>query len=140
MTTTSMEAPFGWFTRIGMELLSFFAQFGEAGSRGASGGDQAQGSSGAAHGAYSAESGTTDQTGKKPPYPMPACCHVAFPNGPYCDYSGSDPRTYTCPPGYYRQWWFCPDQPPAYGACAECTTDQTTCWSGNFNCSTWWYI
>jgi hypothetical protein len=140
MTTRSMEAPFGWLMRMGMGLLSFFAQFGEtaSGESPAGGGGQAQGSAGEDEGIFRKKK--KDQTtGKKPPFPQPACCGVALPNGPYCDYSGSDPSTFTCPPGYNRQWWFCPTQPPPYGACAECTP-ATTCWQGPFNCSTWWYV
>lgn len=136
MTTRSMDAPFGWFTKMGMGLLSFFAQFGDAGS--SSGGDQAQASSGDAAGVSSYQTKDTT-TGKRPPFPMPSCCAVYFPNGPFCDYPGSDPSQYTCPQGYYRQWWFCPPT-NSFGACAECTTDKDTCWRGDFLCSTWWYI
>jgi hypothetical protein len=134
MTTTPMEAPSGWFSRIGMELLSFFAQFGDAGG-GASSSGSAQSSSKSR--GHSAQADAT--TGKRPPFPMPECCVVYYPNGPFCDYPGTDPSQYTCPPGYYRQWWFCPTT-NSYGACAECTQDQSTCWRGPFQCSTWWYL
>lgn len=140
MTTRSMEAPFGWLTRMGMGLMSFFAQFGDAASGGSSGGYQAQSASRPAGGGYYRKKEDDDATGKRPPFPMPGCCRVRYPDGPFCDYPGSDPSRYTCPEGYYRQWWFCPTEPPPYGACAECTTNKDTCWRGDFLCSTWWYV
>jgi hypothetical protein len=66
-----------------------------------------------------------------------ACCNLEFPNGPECSYSG-DKSNYSCPDGYNRQWWFCCEGTRQAG-CGECTTSTSTCWSGTFNCSIWWY-
>jgi len=137
MTTTSMEAPLGWLARLGMGLVSTFAQYGDWAAAGPSGGYQTQG---AAQGsAYAKPGETAQESGKRPPFPQPACCGVFFPNGPFCDYPGSDPSRYTCPPGSNRHWWFCPTT-NAYGACAECTTSNIDCFRGEFKCSTWWYV
>jgi hypothetical protein len=48
------------------------------------------------------------------------------------------PQNYYCPQGYYRQWWYC-TQGTRQVACAECTKSSSTCWSGPFVCSIWWW-
>ena len=144
MTTQSMEAPVGWNTgspldwlaRLGGSMLSFFAQFGDSASGGTSGGYQAAPSEPEEKSYKKYDEEPVPQ--QKPPDPLPQCCHVFYPNGPYCNYVGK-PQSYTCPPGYYRQWWFCCEGSRGReAACAECTQSQSTCWSGPFNCSTWW--
>jgi hypothetical protein len=67
----------------------------------------------------------------------PDCCSLYYPNGPECNYSG-DKSNYTCPSGYHRQWWPCCEGTRQAG-CGECTTNTDTCWSGQFNCSIWWW-
>jgi hypothetical protein len=63
------------------------------------------------------------------------CCHLARLDRE-CQWVGSK-SSFTCPPGYYRQWWYCCEGTQQL-ACGECTTNQSTCWSGSFECSIWW--
>jgi len=65
-----------------------------------------------------------------------ACCHLALPNTE-CNYSGSK-ANFTCPSGFHRQYWLCCEGTRQAG-CGECTTSTSTCWSGSFNCSIWWW-
>ena len=66
----------------------------------------------------------------------PGCCNLALPNNP-CPYVGQ-PSNFTCPSGYYRQWWYC-NEGSGRRACAECTQNTTSCWFGPFYCSIWWW-
>lgn len=68
--------------------------------------------------------------------PDDKCCHLARPDRE-CQWVGSKSH-YTCPQGYYRQWWYCCEGTQQV-ACGECTTSPSTCWSGPFECSIWWY-
>jgi hypothetical protein len=54
-----------------------------------------------------------------------------------CQWIGSKSK-YTCPSGYYRQWWYCCEGTQQI-ACGECTPSPSTCWSGPWECSIWWY-
>ena len=45
---------------------------------------------------------------------------------------------FSCPEGHYKQHWVCCEGSQQI-ACGECTTSETTCWSGSFDCSIWWY-
>ncbi len=65
-----------------------------------------------------------------------ACCHLALPDRE-CKYKG-DKSSYTCPSGWYRQWWFCCEGTRQAG-CGECTKSTSTCWQGPFECSIWWW-
>jgi hypothetical protein len=79
---------------------------------------------------------TAEREGGDPKVMIPGCCHLALPNTP-CPYVGH-PSNYTCPSGYYRQWWYCTEGSQRR-ACAECTKSSTTCWQGPFICSIWWW-
>jgi len=68
--------------------------------------------------------------------PDDKCCVLARLDNE-CSWVGSK-SNFTCPQGYYRQWWYCCEGTQQI-ACAECTTSQNTCWSGSFACSIWWY-
>jgi hypothetical protein len=63
------------------------------------------------------------------------CCVLARRDNE-CRYFG-DKASFTCPEGYYRQWWHCCEGTRLLG-CGECTTNTSTCWSGSFACSIWW--
>ncbi len=82
-----------------------------------------------------ASKGTPDGD-KEGEYLVPGCCYLALPNTE-CAYTGSK-SNYTCPSGYYRQWWYCTEG-SRRRACAECTTSRDNCWTGDFNCSIWWW-
>jgi hypothetical protein len=71
------------------------------------------------------------------PDEVDACCQLWFPNGPECNYSG-EKANYTCPPGFHKQYWVCCEGTRQAG-CGECTTSDSTCWGGEFNCSIWWW-
>lgn len=141
MTTSPMEAPiYGWdvnkgsgresrppgiwLSRLGIGLLSLFAKLTEEGA----GGSPAV--------RYSQYSERPRPYGEEPEVNDDKCCHLALPDKE-CPYSG-DKSNYTCPDGYYRQWWFCCEGTQQVG-CGECTTDESTCWSGDFYCSIWWW-
>ena len=68
--------------------------------------------------------------------PDDKCCGLARLDNE-CHWVGSKSE-YTCPSGYYRHWWYCCEGTQQL-ACAECTGNQSTCWSGPFQCSIWWY-
>jgi hypothetical protein len=68
--------------------------------------------------------------------PDDKCCVLARPDNE-CYWIGSK-SNFSCPSGYYRQWWYCCEGSQQI-ACAECTTNPNTCWSGTFACSIWWY-
>jgi hypothetical protein len=67
--------------------------------------------------------------------PDDKCCHLAR-KDKECMWAGAK-QFYTCPPGYYRQWWYCCEGTQQLG-CGECTTNPDTCWSGSFECSIFW--
>jgi len=117
--TTGTSTPtgiFGRFAHLGIRVVSMAAGGAGAG--------------GAAPGAYGSP------TPAPPREPVPGCCHLALPNTP-CPSVGP-PQNYYCPQGYYRQWWYC-TQGTRQVACAECTKSTSTCWSGPFVCSIWWW-
>lgn len=144
MTTTHFEAPArGWsllgsLSRLGTGLISFFASasVSSGGYGGGSGGVYGGGTGG-----YGEQAPSASATAASSESPMTladmACCSLAFPNGPFCQYTGH-PRDYVCPPGWYRQWWYC-CQGSRMAGCGECTRSQNTCWQGPFNCSIWWW-
>ena len=113
-TSTPMGI-FGRFSHLGMQVVLM-----------AAGGAGAGGAAPAAYGAPT----------PAPREPVPGCCHLALPNTP-CPSVGP-PQNYYCPQGYYRQWWYC-TQGTRQVACAECTKSSSTCWSGPFVCSIWWW-
>jgi hypothetical protein len=136
MTTTHMEAhpnvwgsgeeisPLRWLSQLGTALLSSFAKVADR--IGGSSPDRQQ-------------AGDQSIASVPPPVqPVPACCNLAFPNGPFCHHPPNNKPAYTCPTGFYRQWWYCCEG-TRQAACAECTTSTTTCWQGTFKCSIWWY-
>ena len=115
----AVSTPVGLFERLtqfGLQVLAMVAAAGERGAGAASAGQHAADDRAQAMG--------------------PGCCHLALPNNP-CPYVGN-PANYTCPPGYYRQWWNCPEG-TRIRACAECTRDAESCWFGPFYCSIWWW-
>jgi hypothetical protein len=67
--------------------------------------------------------------------PEDYCCYLARKDNE-CHWVGSK-SNFTCPQGYYRQWWYCCEGTQQI-ACAECTQSQSTCWSGDWECSIWW--
>ena len=67
--------------------------------------------------------------------PDDKCCFLARKDNE-CKWVGSK-SSFTCPQGFYRQWWYCCEGTHQL-ACAECTTSQSNCWSGSFDCSIWW--
>jgi hypothetical protein len=64
------------------------------------------------------------------------CCFLARRDNE-CHWVG-DKASFKCPPGYHRQWWHCCEGTRLIG-CGECTTSTSTCWSGSFECSIWWW-
>lgn len=74
--------------------------------------------------------------------PIPDCCSLYYDIDAeperQCPYEGSK-REYTCPEGYYQQYWTCVEG-TRIAACAECTQNQETCWIGDFHCSIWWWV
>lgn len=115
------RSPLAWLSRAGIGLLSFFANS----TNDASGGSYTE---------------RQDEYVERRPQDGAVvddkCCHLALPNTE-CHYSG-DKSNYTCPSGWYRQWWFCCEGTRQVG-CGECTRSTTTCWSGPFICSIWWW-
>lgn len=128
MTPTHSNAPVHrWslldpLSRLGTGLISFFALGSETG--GGSGG------SGPEKAVSASATAVSELRG-------PGCCHLALPNTP-CSHPQGQPCKYTCPEGYYRQWWYCREGTRQRG-CAECTGDRDSCWYGPFNCSIWWW-
>lgn len=142
MTTTHFEIPVqGWsllnsLSRLGTSFISFFARMSD--SSGGDGGGSS-GGTGVGGGQDPPARPVVSGAGQEPP-PTPgemACCSLAFPNGPFCEYTGRR-QDYTCPEGWYRQWWHCCEGSRLAG-CGECTRSQTTCWQGPFLCSMWWW-
>jgi hypothetical protein len=68
--------------------------------------------------------------------PDDKCCHLARTDRE-CNWVGSKSQ-FTCPEGNYRQWWYCCEGTQQI-ACGECTVSQSTCWTGPWACSIWWY-
>jgi len=68
--------------------------------------------------------------------PDDKCCFLARTDNE-CRWLGSK-SNYSCPAGYYRQWWYCCEGTQQI-ACGECTQNPSTCWSGGWQCSIWWY-
>jgi hypothetical protein len=64
------------------------------------------------------------------------CCSLARLDNE-CKYYGDKSR-FSCPDGYYRQWWHCCEGTRLIG-CGECTTSTEACWRGSFACSIWWW-
>ena len=67
--------------------------------------------------------------------PDDKCCGLARLDHE-CHWVGSK-ANYTCPQGYNRQWWYCCEGTQQI-ACGECTPG-STCWSGPWECSIFWY-
>jgi hypothetical protein len=64
----------------------------------------------------------------------PGCCHIAFPNGPWCGgREGVDGVNWNCPSGYHKRYWSCVTGHFHY-TCWECTTG-SSCWQGSYRCS-----
>jgi len=109
-----------WLSRLGIGLLSFFAQLtGDSAGAAAKAQDR---------GAEKVEPGPA----------QPKCCGVYFPNGPYCEHPDGKPHDYTCPPGAQKMWWYCIYGTKTFG-CGECTTG-SYCYEGTFKCSIWWEV
>lgn len=64
------------------------------------------------------------------------CCVLARRDNE-CNYF-IEKSNFSCPEGYHRQWWHCCEGTQLIG-CGECTTNADTCWSGEFECSIWWW-
>lgn len=148
-TTTRFDTPaqggslLDSLSRLGTGLISFFArandssgEYGE-GPGGGSGGGTGGGYGGGGQD-YPTQPGGYSPEQEPPPTPGEmACCSLAFPSGPFCEYTGRR-QDYVCPDGWYRQWWHCCEGSRLAG-CGECTRDQDTCWQGPFLCSMWWW-
>ena len=127
--------------RLGTTVIAFVARAErpKAGQKPGAGGTY-----GGETGGYGGGQGYPSRPGgygppQQEPPPTPgemACCSLAFPEGPYCEYTGRR-QDYVCPEGWYRQWWHCCEGSRLAG-CGECTRSQSTCWSGPFLCSMWW--
>ncbi|MEU6779359.1 hypothetical protein ABZ912_09160 [Nonomuraea angiospora] len=63
------------------------------------------------------------------------CCALA--TSRWCPYPVDRPRWY-CPSGYNRTYWTCKDGSNRTVYCGECTTS-SSCWSGSYYCSIWYY-
>lgn len=115
--TSTPTGVFGHLSHLGIQVLSMAAAAGQRGPK--------------------ATSTPGERMGDDRARIMaPGCCHLALPNTP-CAYVGQ-PSNYTCPEGYYRQWWYCTEGTQRR-ACAECTQSASTCWQGPFVCSIWWW-
>ncbi|MGH8435636.1 MAG: hypothetical protein ACRERX_14430 [Pseudomonas sp.] len=68
--------------------------------------------------------------------PDDKCCVLAR-RDKECQWVGSK-SNFSCAQGFHRQWWYCCEGTQQI-ACAECTSSPSTCWSGSFDCSIWWY-
>jgi hypothetical protein len=144
MTTTHVNAPaqsrslLDSLSRLGTGLISFFARVHD--SSGGYGGGAGGTTGGSGGGGQSSPTRPGDYSSEQEPPPTPgemACCQLAFPNGPFCEYTGRR-QDYVCPDGWYRQWWHCCEGSRLAG-CGECTRSQSTCWEGPFHCSMWWW-
>lgn len=111
--------PFGWFPRLGMNLLAFFAD--------GSGGGYPAATASCPPG-YTGGGNVGDMQ----------CCGLAVPNNECCYPTGGSKALYQCPAGYQKTWWFCMVGSKAYG-CGECSTGNT-CYYGPWQCSIWWEV
>jgi hypothetical protein len=68
--------------------------------------------------------------------PDDRCCGLARLDNE-CIYYFGDKSNFTCPEGYYRQWWYCLEGTRRF-ACGECTTYALSCYGGNYACSIFW--
>jgi hypothetical protein len=144
MTTTRLGAaahswsPVHSLSRLGISLVSFLARTSNPRGYGAAAGT---GSTTGGHSEQAASQKVTMVSGDPlATRAFMACCSLAREN--QCPVEGPSPPghapRYTCPDGYYKQTWYC-CQGHSLAGCGECTTDQTTCWSGDFACSIWWW-
>lgn len=113
------RSPLDWLSRMGIGLLSFFSNSA----------DEAAGAS-----STKPKDAYADQPVEQP---IPDCCSLARPDKE-CHYVGSK-TNYTCPDGFYRQFWVCLEGTQLVG-CGECTQSTTTCWDGDFDCSIWFWV
>lgn len=121
--------PLAWLSRLGIGLLSFFAQRMD-GEAGAAAGSQAQ--SAEAYKSRAAEG----SNGCGRPY---CCCLANYP-GNQCPAPPDQPYDYTCPPNHQKMWWYCTQGTTTYG-CGECVPmTSTNCWTGPWPCSKWWKV
>lgn len=120
--TRKIRSPLDWLSRAGMGLLAFFAESA----------DEASG------GSYTERPPQYAVQPQPEEEPVPDCCDLYFPNGPFCEYEGHK-SNYRCPEGYNRQYWPCCEGTRLV-ACGECTQSTTTCWQGEFVCSIWWWM
>jgi hypothetical protein len=115
-------SPLDWLAKAGIGLLSFFAQLTGDAPGGSPVGRTAE---------------ATDLP-RPEEEPVPDCCNLYFPEGPFCEYEGHK-SNYRCPEGYNKQYWPCCEGTRLV-ACGECTQSTTTCWEGEFVCSIWWWM
>ena len=113
------RAPFGWFPRLGMNLLSFFAD-ASSGGYGAAAGPCGAGWSGG---------GTIGDM---------KCCGLARPDNECCYPQNGSKALFKCKAGFQKTWWFCLVGRQAYG-CGECSTGNT-CYMGPWECSILWEV
>jgi len=109
------RSPFGWLPRLGMNLLSFFADTGIGGGS-----------------AYASDTGPgVPCIG---PITQVKCCFLACPSTEF-EYEGNK-SNYSCPDGFQKQYWFCCEGTTQIG-CGECASGND-CGAGPWNCSIWW--
>lgn len=113
---------FHLLSRMGIGLLSFFAQFT---------GERPEESSAEQEGDYVVETG---EEVRVDPRLDDKCCTLA--SSTECSYTGSK-SNYRCPPGYSKTIWFCCEGTRRVG-CGECSSGPT-CWDGPWACSIWWW-
>ena len=110
----------GWFPRLGMNLLAFFADSGGGGYGGEPTGDCPKGYSGGG------------------PIGDDRCCGLAT-DKECCYPDGKSKAQYICPQGWYKTWWFCVEGTQAYG-CGECSSEPGSCFDGDYECSIYWKV
>jgi len=110
---------FGWFPRLGLNLLAFAADAGAGGYR----------AENTACGPGWSGGGTiSDQK----------CCGLARRDKECCYPDNRSKALYRCAPGFQKTWWFCMVGREAYG-CGECSSGNT-CYIGPWDCSIMWKV
>jgi len=111
---TSRRGPLGWFSRLGMGLVTFAA-------------DAASG------GGFGAEAACPPGYTGGGRIPSQICCGVARMDRECCYPTGGKKQDWTCPNGFKKTIWFCTSGRSVYG-CGECSQG-SDCYTGRFDCS-----